>query len=244
MNTQELPYVFFSDQEYENVLAGNHHIVSAEETRHLRGSLRKKGTFSIALTNGRGHILPCEVTQKNEVILIDKEFIMEKSKKIRLISPLIKKKGLQFLLQKCTETGVDEFHFISSSFDNSREFSQSRLDKIVLEACKQSKNPFLPKVIIQNTPLRELYISEKDFTFWGMPGAEKNLFSFEEQIKRMQTCNFINGPEGGWSPAEENYLKNRFPIVNLSKNVLRAETAAISAMYHLSLYVNVIQKKR
>lgn len=41
---------------------------------------------------------------------------------------------------------------------------------------------------------------------------------------------FINGPEGGWSKQEYNYLKSRFRSVVLSDNVLRTETAAISAI--------------
>jgi 16S rRNA (uracil1498-N3)-methyltransferase len=48
------------------------------------------------------------------------------------------------------------------------------------------------------------------------------------------------GPEGGWPREEEEFiLDNGFKAVSLGKNILRTETAAISALALISHFWNL-----
>lgn len=160
--------------------------------------------------------------------------------KITLAQALIKKKNLEFILQKSTELGIA--HFIpvltARSLVNIQKKINVKMDRwkrIVREAAKQSGTSFLPSIsppqdltqVIQRQEEKKLLMSEKggkklkDILLETSANSEGDLFS---------TALLLIGPEGGWTEKEEkDILEHDFERVSLGSQILRTETASICA---------------
>jgi len=114
-----------------------------------------------------------------------------------------------------------------------------RLNKIAKEAAEQSGRYEVPVV--------EEPVSFKD-ALENLIEKELNLFfDFGDNITKISDLDintdvsvFI-GPEGGFTQAERTLAeKHNLTFTTLGSNVLRAETAAITSVWYLSLYKNII----
>ncbi len=176
------------------------------------------------------------------------------SKKISLYLSLIKKANFELATEKCTEIGVSEIHPIISERSEKKDLNIKRLNKIVKEASEQSGRLTLPK-IFEITDLekavtqavsegRECMVFHTDSTSPAigmstsphlMGDEEGNVFSpsLVKEGARGRLCLFV-GPEGGWSDSEvELFKRNNFQILSLGQNILRAETAAMIAVWEV-----------
>jgi 16S rRNA (uracil1498-N3)-methyltransferase len=115
-----------------------------------------------------------------------------------------------------------------------------RWQQTAVEACKQSGNPFLPKISYFEK-LESINLLPFGIKLFG--GLEENSQPIKKVIStnppKSNICIAI-GPEGDFSPSEYDYLiGNGFIECRLAQhNVLRSETAAIYALSVLDQLTN------
>jgi len=154
---------------------------------------------------------------------------------ISLYLSLIKKGNFELAAEKCTEIGVTEIHPIISERSEKKDLNIDRLNKIVKEASEQSGRVTLPKVY-DIKPL-ELAVSQavaegkECVAFHTEVSTAPNPSLSNEGESPKEIALFV-GPEGGWTEKEmELFKQNNFKILSLGQNILRAETAAIVAVW-------------
>ena len=168
---------------------------------------------------------------------------------ISLYLSLIKKSNFELAAEKCTEIGVSEIHPIVSERSEKKDLNLERINKIVKEASEQSGRVTLPKVFDISSLEKAVSqaVNEGKFcvTFHTDSAATPFKITQTNSLHLTQTNhsesilhNFEGevavfvGPEGGWTDNEmELFEANNFQICSLGQNILRAETAAMVAVW-------------
>ena len=157
-------------------------------------------------------------------------------KEVWLAFTPIKLNNLNFLIQKCTELGVTKFIPIISERTIVRKINLDRLYKIIIEATEQSNRLNVPK-LDQPISLKKFLKSNEDLS---IVFGDLNTENKKIKIDNDKICVLI-GPEGDFSEAEREIilkLKNIQPF-KLNKNILRSETAAITAISIINHYLDL-----
>ena len=130
----------------------NSRFLSEEESAHCVRVLRYDRGDEILLTDGRGTTYHARITNPHprhceyEIISQEKQ---EKTHNIYLhiaIAPTKNIERLEWMVEKCTEIGVDEITPLLCRFSERKNLRNDRLEKIILSAAKQSLTPYLPKL--------------------------------------------------------------------------------------------------
>ena len=154
-----------------------------------------------------------------------------KSSSIELAICLIKKNPMDIILQKATELGVSKITPIISERTEIKELNHDRAKKIVIEATEQS-NQFIPPEISKTIKLKDFLnqINDSNKLFFADINNKDRLK--KEDIKDENLKTLLVGPEGDFTPDERKMiLQNKNTIsFSLSNNILRTETATISAL--------------
>ena len=152
----------------------------------------------------------------------------ENTKELWLAFSPIKSNYFNFMIQKATELGVTKF--LPIIFDRTivRKINKERLEKVIIEAAEQSNRINVPK-IEEPQKLKHFLSNEMDLIF-----TDLNATNTKINIKKLTTkpiCVII-GPEGDFSEEERiEILKfNGVQPIKINENILRSETAAISAL--------------
>lgn len=153
---------------------------------------------------------------------------------ITLVQAVSSGERMDFTLQKSVELGVRAIQPIISERCVVR-LSGERADKrvqrwqdIVIAACEQSGRSIVPTVL----PI----VSFSDYLRQMPPELHLMMSLRRAQALRdiapvSQSLRLMIGPEGGWTPAEEQAaLDAGVQTITLGKRVLRTETAAMAAM--------------
>jgi len=219
--------------------------LTSEQTHYVRDVMRlKKGDkLSIFNTLGEWNVVIESYEKKGAKIkIMEKVRDKDNEKNIWLAFSPIKQNPLNFVIQKGTELGVHKFTPILSDRTIVREINIERVKKIAVEASEQSNRISIPEI---NNP-----ISLKKFLttfpkngcliFCDINSNQNNLKKIFEKKVEGPMCILI-GPEGDFSENERKMIidLNQTHSVSLAKNILKAETAALSAItivnYHLNL---------
>ena len=144
----------------------------------------------------------------------------------------IKLNYLNLMIQKATELGVTRFIPLLSERTVVRKINEKRVKKIIVEASEQSNRLNLP-ILDKLKNLEEFLKENIDITihFGDLNSKNKKI-----DIKRDEPLCVLIGPEGDFSIKEREIIskmKNIIPI-NINKNILRSETAAISMISIIS----------
>ena len=217
-------------------------LLTKEHTHYLVNVMRLKRGSNINFFNKDGE-------WKSEVIFLDKERVEVKflkkikrqnnSSNIKLAICLVKKNPMETILQKATELGVNKIIPIVSERTEIKELNYDRAKKIVIEATEQS-NQLVPPEIADVIKLKDFLknLDPNIKLLFADVNSNKNL-KFEDLEENKSLCILV-GPEGDFTSSErESILRNTaVKPFTLSKNILRSDTAVISA---ISL-VNFINK--
>lgn len=171
--------------------------------------------------------LEIKVIEKKEISYFLKPYIV-------MIIPLLVEQKMDFIFQKCTELGVDEFYIYDAvrskiKIDQEKyEKKVNRWSKICKEASEQSHRIDIPK-IEGIYKLKDL----KDCPGCNIICSTKKTENFKNVLKKNINCDRINivvGPEGGFDDKEEEILVSfNYFRASLGPNVLRVETAPLCA---------------
>jgi len=155
----------------------------------------------------------------------------ENSKEIWLAFSPIKSNYFNFMMQKATELGVTKF--IPIVFDRSvvRKINHNRLEKIIIEACEQSNRINVP--VLEKCQNLKNFLSKNNKKI-ELIFTDLNTENRKLEIKKItdKPICVIIGPEGDFSEKEREEILS-FEGVNkikINENILRSETAAISAL--------------
>ena len=161
----------------------------------------------------------------------------ENPKELWLAFSPIKSNYFNFMIQKATELGVTKF--LPIIFDRTivRKINKKRLEKVIVEATEQSNRINIPEM--EEPQSLELFLKNNDmdliFTDLNTTNTKINL----DQLTSSPTCVII-GPEGDFSEKErEQILKfEGVQPIKINQNILRSETAVISAISIINYSVN------
>jgi 16S rRNA (uracil1498-N3)-methyltransferase len=132
------------------------------------------------------------------------------------------------MIQKATELGVTKF--LPIIFDRTivRKINKERLEKVIIEATEQSNRINVP-VIEQPQTLDSFLKNDMNLIFTDLNASNKKIDL--KKLTTKPTCVII-GPEGDFSEGErEEILEfNGVQPIKINENILRSETAVISAL--------------
>lgn len=202
--------------------------------------LRKREGDELLLFNGKGQEAKARIlsVSKKSIELTELQIIKDTTQSdVQLIVAFaqIKSAKADILLQKCVELGVDEFYPFISEHTIAKEPREAKVlhfNKVITEACAQSRRLWLPK--LNNTKsFKEIYsaIDEYDMAILAEPYNAVGVALMRPMIEKLNKGRILLliGPEGGFSNTELEQFKKHEKVtpVKFSNNILRAETAAI-----------------
>ena len=211
-------------------------ILEKSSSHHLIKVLRKKEGDEIVLFDGNGYSclgVICKI-HRSEVQL-DVIDIFEKSLRsgieINLGQSLIKNDPFNLTIQKATELGVTSFHpLITDRSELKIKMTRNRSlrwNLIARGACEQCGENWLP--IIEDPIKLDRWAAnvESKIKIVLFPNADNKI----SDLKYKDSVSLAIGPEGDFSDYEVDSLTEKgFIPVSIGKRILRAETAAISAV--------------
>lgn len=225
-----------------NLFTDTHAFIQGDDVKHIYKVLRVTTGEKVSINNlqGEEYLGEVEEISKTEVKvrLIEKLDINNESPiSITLFQAMPKATKMDLIVQKGIELGMDEFiPVITSRVDVKLkgEFKKlDRLNKIALEAAKQSKRSKIAKVLEPMSfeeameRMKEMdliVIPYENATGYGIK-ALKNKVK-DKEIKKIA---IMVGPEGGFEEEEiENLKKIGAYIVTLGPRILRTETAGFT----------------
>ena len=234
-------------------IKGNRITISGEKARYLISVLRCSAGDELQVFDGEGSLYKSKIAGiENKKVIIDLleqiSLDAESPLNLTLVQGILKGEKMDMVIQKATELGVKEI--IPAITERSQIRHTRKVDrwrKIAEEASKQSGRTMIPVV---HEPMEFSIFFESFVNFHKINGFifwEEGGLSLKEAIKQsavsiqhsensqLSTLNsqlfVLVGPEGGFSREEVNLAVSKGLItVSLGKRILRAETAAISAV--------------
>ncbi len=216
------------------------HYLDPEESRHCTKVLRKRAGDTIHVTDGKGFLYTCIITDANPGKCAFKiEFSeQEKPKDFHIhiaIAPTKNPDRTEWFVEKAIEIGVDEITFLACENSERTTLKVERIEKLALSALKQSLKTTFTKI----HSIKELhqFISQSNssdkFIAYVDQSNPNELFKV---AKPKSSYTVLIGPEGDFSPTElELAIKHGYKKVALGPSRLRTETAGIAACHTLNL---------
>jgi len=214
-----------------------------EDVNHIKNVLRLEIDTLIQISDGeKNYISKISKIEKDIVICEIVEEIENKNEanvKIDIFQGLPKSDKMEYIIQKCTELGVNEYFPVSmkrsivklSGKDEQKKIE--RWQKIIEGAAKQSGRDIVPKVNnIKNINNVCEIIKNYDIFIVTYELEEKEslkaiLVNLNKKIESKIAV--LIGPEGGIEEDEIELLKkNGAKVVSLGKRILRTETVALA----------------
>ncbi len=225
----------------ENILENSTSLLSKEHTHYLVNVMRAKRGGNVNFFNKNGEWL-------SEIVFLEKDRVEVKflskikentnNHNVELAICLVKKNAMEIILQKATELGIKKIIPIISERTEVKEINFERANKIVIEATEQS-NQLEPPEISEILKLKDfLNINTNNKIFFADINSDYILE--KKDFKEGETVTVLVGPEGDFSPTEREFILNVSTTVafSLSKNILRTDTAVISAISLVNFITN------
>lgn len=210
-------------------------VLAPEESKHAARVMRLVAGDEILLADGKGREARAEILDAEKTGMRVRVLSLEASRarpyRLELWQATLKGPRMDWLVEKATELGVDALRPIRSQYSVA-EGKLERWQRLAQSALKQSGNLRLPE-ITEATPLAEAW-AQLPAAFTGIllsPSAKQGLAAALAATSAQGNVILAIGPEGGFSPEEENaFLARGFLACGLSSQILRGETAALAAL--------------
>ena len=199
--------------------------------------LKEKEVFSLFNISGEWEAKIVNITKSIVEFNVTKQLRQkENTKELWLAFSPIKSNYFNFMIQKATELGVTKFLPVIFERTIVRKINKERLEKVIIEAAEQSNRITVP-LIEEPQKLKSFLNNDMDLIFTDLNTANTKIDLTKLTTK--PTCVII-GPEGDFSEQErEEILKfNDVQPVKINENILRSETAVISALSIINYAIN------
>ena len=241
---------FFVDESAQN---GDRFCITGADCNHIRNVLRMQigDTFLVSCA-GFSHLCRLDAFEGDAVIaqMIEENYQdTELPVRFVLFQGLPKGDKLEWIIQKTVELGVAEIvpvemnRCVVKLDDKKKKAKQLRWQAIAESAAKQSKRSVIPAVtkavsyknaLEQASRLDLLLIPYENER--GMAATREAL----ALIRAGMSVGILIGPEGGFEEAEIEQAKQiGGKIISLGSRILRAETAAVTAVGMGMLHVEM-----
>ena len=200
--------------------------------------IRESEVFSIFNQNGEWEAKVLKISKGIVEFKITEQLRKkESSKELWLAFSPIKSNYQNFMIQKATELGVTKF--LPIIFDRTvvRKINKERLKKIAIEASEQSNRINIPTIEETQNLNNLLKTYSMDLIFTDLNSNTNKID--KSKLTDRPVC-IIIGPEGDFSEAERKKIlsfKGVQPI-KINENILRSETAVISAISIVNYEIN------
>ena len=228
--------LFFSDTLSVNMIDK----LNKDQSHYLSKVMRVKenDVFSLFNKEGEWEAKILGISKNTVEFKIIKQLRQKEiTKELWLAFSPIKSNYQNFMLQKATELGVTKF--LPIIFDRTvvRKINKDRIEKIVIEASEQSNRINVPTIE-----------EAQDLNGFLKKNSMNLIFTdLNSNIKKIDKSKFtdkpvciIIGPEGDFSETEREKIlsfKGVQPI-KINENILRSETAVISAISIVNYVIN------
>ena len=199
--------------------------------------LKEKEVFSLFNSSGEWEAKISNITKSIVEFNVTKQLRQkENTKDLWLAFSPIKSNYFNFMIQKATELGVTKFLPIIFERTIVRKVNKERLEKVIIEAAEQSNRITVPS-IEDPQKLKSFLNNDMDLIF-----TDLNTTNTKIDINKLTSkpiC-VIVGPEGDFSEQErEEILRfNDVQPIKINENILRSETAVISALSIINYAIN------
>lgn len=225
-------------------IQNNRGTVSGGELDHLRKVLRLRPGDPVTFFDDKGWehegVVRSFTANQGEIdILKSSQTDRESALEVTLALGLTKGEKVDFVVEKATELGVGTVVPFFSAYtvprlDARKIVTRSeRWKKVALSAAKQCGRTRIP-VISPPCDFQELlqkpWSCELKLFFWEKE-SRQGLNRMRETKLEPRSLLVVIGPEGGFSPGEARQaIDHGFQPVRLGRRILRAETAAVTAL--------------
>jgi len=222
-------------------------ILDEQESVHVVKVLRLKEGDAITVTNGNDIIVSAQITKADHrkcgyKIIEEQKLNKRSDATIHIaISPTKNIERMEWLVEKCTEFGVDAFSFILTEHSERKNLPVAKLEKTSFAAIKQSGQPFLPQFsdLVPFNTFIQSDLSGYEFKLIACLDEDPKP-TILQLVPPGKACLVLIGPEGDFTAQEvEKAVEKGFVKISLGNSILRTETAAIASCHIL----NLIQEK-
>ena len=231
--------LFFSESLSQNLILNLNKSQSHYISKVMR--LKRSEVFSIFNNSGEWEAQIKEISKGIVKFKITKLITQKKnSRDLWLAFSPIKSNYFNFMIQKATELGVTKF--IPIIFERSivRKINSKRLEKIIIEAAEQSNRIDVP--VLDKCEKLESFLNK------NKKQIELIFTDINTKNKKIEIGNTIDqpiciiiGPEGDFSENERDKILSFENVkqIKINENILRSETAAISALSIINYAFNL-----
>ena len=218
--------------------------LTSEERHYLQRVLRLRDGDPFAVVDGAGHLWQA-VLQQGQAHLSSPLERPDASQppprpRLRLAVALPRRDG-DVLLRMATELGIDQLQPLQSERSVQERWNRQRSVAIVREAMEQCERLWLPE-LADPAPVSTWLAGLQGPCFWATT-RQQDLPRLAALLAPLMSADWVAaesvtvgsvtvaiGPEGGWSPAEEELAANHgCRPVQLGATILRCSTAAVAA---------------
>jgi len=206
-------------------------ILNTRESRHAGGARRLRDGDTINVFDGAGSVARCTIDhldprgRSTTFVIVERDQFPEPAWRVGIAAGVPKGDRQNNLLDMCVQAGMTDYwpvHFARSV--SKPDAPSERWTRIAVEACKQSRRPWLPRL---HDPLGVSELAELAGS-WQLLTADA-LKSAGGLPADMTQSLLVVGPEGGLTPEESALLVDAGArSLNLGPYILRTETAAVA----------------
>ena len=161
----------------------------------------------------------------------------ENQRELWLAFSPIKSNYFNFMIQKATELGITKFVPIIFERTVVRKLNKERLEKVIIEATEQSNRINIPTLEDATNLENFLKSSEMNLILTDLNSDNKKVDL--EKLTNKPLC-IVVGPEGDFSENERGKILSFKDVqaIKINENILRSETAVISAISIINYAIN------
>ena len=228
--------------------------LDAAEAHHAVDVLRMKAGDRATVFNGEGAEAEVEVAKAGRQGVELRRLTLHKSEplecRITLGQAIPKGKNMELILEKATELGAAEIAPLLSErtvvrgTEAEHERKQHKWQRVVVEACKQCGQNWVPRVFPAKTP-KAFFEAAAKYDLMLIASLQSDALPLKQRLadfgrdKRPRSVLILVGPEGDFTPAEMALAKSHgCRPITLGPIILRTETAAL---YCLSVLNHELQ---
>ncbi len=206
-----------------------------DESLNLRKVLRLKAGERVACFNGDGKEYVYTIVESSSKNLLLQLIHAHKNSvdpfpETTVFVAMTKGKTKDRIARDLPPLGISRlvYYIADRSVVKVKGEQQRRLQKIVIEACRQCGRSTIPQVEVYGISLQRVFEEriqtwEKTYLFWeGSAGMDSSYPRMGEEVR------LIFGPEGGFSPEEVEWAREKnLGFLSMGDCILRSELAAV-----------------